>query len=140
MPTGRTSLAIYDELARLHEEGGADFSKAHTFNLDEFVGIRSSHKSSYCAFMTKHLWVTKYDPTERYATGEYPNQHPGGAGGGREEGGQHQHRRRLAGAVRAEEAEDLAARNDQIESGHRDFVPVGSRDGFKLDHGRASTV
>ena len=31
-------------------------------------------------FMTKHVWVTRYDPTERYATGEYPNQHPGGAG------------------------------------------------------------
>jgi hypothetical protein len=33
---------------------------------------------------------------------------PRGAGGGREEGGQHQHRRRLAGAVGAEEAVDLA--------------------------------
>jgi primary-amine oxidase len=32
------------------------------------------------AFMTKHLWVTQYDPSERYATGDYPNQHPGGAG------------------------------------------------------------
>jgi primary-amine oxidase len=32
------------------------------------------------AFMTKHLWFTKYDPSERYATGNYPNQHPGGAG------------------------------------------------------------
>jgi primary-amine oxidase len=32
------------------------------------------------AFMTKHLWVTRYDPRERYAAGDYPNQHPGGAG------------------------------------------------------------
>ena len=31
-------------------------------------------------FMTKHLWVTRYDPGERYAAGDYPNQHPGGAG------------------------------------------------------------
>jgi primary-amine oxidase len=31
-------------------------------------------------FMTKHLWVTRYDPQERYAAGDYPNQHPGGAG------------------------------------------------------------
>ena len=30
--------------------------------------------------MTKHLWVTRHDPRERYAAGEYPNQHPGGAG------------------------------------------------------------
>src|SRR5215469_16385503 len=32
------------------------------------------------AFMTKHLWVTHHDPRERYAAGDYPNQHPGGAG------------------------------------------------------------
>jgi primary-amine oxidase len=31
-------------------------------------------------FMTKHLWVTRYDPREKYASGDYPNQHPGGAG------------------------------------------------------------
>jgi primary-amine oxidase len=31
-------------------------------------------------FMTRHLWVTRYDPGERYAAGDYPNQHPGGAG------------------------------------------------------------
>jgi primary-amine oxidase len=32
------------------------------------------------AFMTRHLWVTAYDRAERYAAGDYPNQHPGGAG------------------------------------------------------------
>lgn len=32
------------------------------------------------AFATKHLFVTKYDPAERYAAGDYVNQHPGGAG------------------------------------------------------------
>lgn len=31
-------------------------------------------------FMTKHLWVTPYETTERFATGDYPNQHPGGEG------------------------------------------------------------
>ncbi|HEU5423158.1 MAG TPA: primary-amine oxidase [Nitrolancea sp.] len=31
-------------------------------------------------FMAKHLWVTPYAPDELYAAGEYPNQHPGGAG------------------------------------------------------------
>jgi primary-amine oxidase len=29
---------------------------------------------------TKHLWVTPYDPSERFPAGEYPNQHPGGDG------------------------------------------------------------
>ncbi len=31
-------------------------------------------------FIGEHLWVTPYEPRERYAAGEYPNQHPGGAG------------------------------------------------------------
>ena len=57
LPTGRTSLEVYDELARLHESGAADFSEAHTFNLDEFVGLPSSDKRSYCAFMQKHLFT-----------------------------------------------------------------------------------
>ncbi|MFT4212992.1 MAG: primary-amine oxidase [Microbacterium sp.] len=32
------------------------------------------------AFATKHLFVTRYDPAERYAAGDFVNQHPGGAG------------------------------------------------------------
>jgi primary-amine oxidase len=32
------------------------------------------------AFATRHLWVTKHDPKERHAAGDYPNQHPGGGG------------------------------------------------------------
>ncbi|HZU14316.1 MAG TPA: primary-amine oxidase [Chloroflexota bacterium] len=31
-------------------------------------------------FITSHLWVTPYTPGERYAAGDYPSQHPGGAG------------------------------------------------------------
>jgi len=31
-------------------------------------------------FMTKHLWVTPYNASERFSIGDYPNQHPGGAG------------------------------------------------------------
>jgi glucosamine-6-phosphate deaminase len=56
LPTGRTSLAVYEELVRLYDAGEADFSKAHTFNLDEFVGLASSDKRSYCAFMRKQLF------------------------------------------------------------------------------------
>jgi primary-amine oxidase len=29
-------------------------------------------------FATKHLWVTRLDPAERYAVGDFVNQHPGG--------------------------------------------------------------
>jgi primary-amine oxidase len=31
-------------------------------------------------FIHNHLWVTPYDPDERYGAGQYPSQHPGGAG------------------------------------------------------------
>ncbi len=31
-------------------------------------------------FTQNHLWVTPYNPAERYAAGEYPNQHPSGDG------------------------------------------------------------
>jgi primary-amine oxidase len=31
-------------------------------------------------FANKHLWVTAYDPGQRFPAGEYPNQHPGGDG------------------------------------------------------------
>jgi primary-amine oxidase len=32
------------------------------------------------AFATRHLWVTPFQPDERFPSGDYPNQHPGGAG------------------------------------------------------------
>jgi primary-amine oxidase len=31
-------------------------------------------------FASRHLWVTRYDPAERYPAGELVNQHPGGGG------------------------------------------------------------
>jgi len=32
------------------------------------------------AFATKNLWVTQYDPEQRYPAGSFVNQHPGGGG------------------------------------------------------------
>jgi primary-amine oxidase len=32
------------------------------------------------AFVTRTLWVTPFDPAERFPAGDYPNQHPGGDG------------------------------------------------------------
>jgi len=40
----------------------------------------SSSIAGRAAFATKHLWVTKYDPAERYSAGQFVNQHPGGSG------------------------------------------------------------
>ena len=56
LPTGRTPVLFYDELVRLHAARRADFSRAVTFNLDEFVGIAPAHSSSYHSFMQRHLF------------------------------------------------------------------------------------
>ncbi len=40
----------------------------------------SSSIARRAAFATRHLWVTRYDPAERYSAGDFVNQHVGGAG------------------------------------------------------------
>ncbi|WP_112179792.1 MULTISPECIES: primary-amine oxidase [Paraliobacillus] len=48
-------------------------------NCLPFAGQKSSVLKR-AGFLNKHLFVTKYDPKEKYASGDYPNQHPGGEG------------------------------------------------------------
>lgn len=47
-------------------------------------GLPFSHPeasvSQRAGYTTKHLWVTPYQPDERFPAGDYPNQHPGGDG------------------------------------------------------------
>ena len=57
LPTGRTPVAAYAELRRLHSLGAADFSRAVTFNLDEFAGVPASHPGSFRTFMDRHLFA-----------------------------------------------------------------------------------
>lgn len=56
LPTGRTPIRLYHELGAMHGKGQADFSRATTFNLDEFLGIPPDHPGSYRAFMQEHLF------------------------------------------------------------------------------------
>src|SRR3954468_9025772 len=56
LATGRTPIALYDELARLTAERALDWSRATTFNLDEFVGVDPGHPGSYRRFMEEHLF------------------------------------------------------------------------------------
>lgn len=56
LPTGRTPIPLYAELVALCEAGAADFRKATTFNLDEFVGVSPQDPRSYRAFMHRHLF------------------------------------------------------------------------------------
>ena len=56
LPTGRTPIRLYHELGSMHAKGQIDFVRATTFNLDEFLGIPSSHPGSYRSFMQQHLF------------------------------------------------------------------------------------
>jgi glucosamine-6-phosphate deaminase len=51
LPTGRTSVPVYNALVRRRP----DFSRASTFNLDEFVGLQPDDPGSFRAFMEHHL-------------------------------------------------------------------------------------
>ncbi|MDZ4721833.1 MAG: hypothetical protein SH847_25515, partial [Roseiflexaceae bacterium] len=48
-------------------------------NVRSFVHPDSS-VSKRAGYINNHLWVTPYAADEKYPTGDYPNQHPGGAG------------------------------------------------------------
>jgi glucosamine-6-phosphate deaminase len=56
LPTGRTPIPLYHELAAMYAAERVDFSRATSFNLDEFVGIPASDPRSYHAFMRTHLF------------------------------------------------------------------------------------
>lgn len=56
LPTGRTPVGFYHELASRVEQGTADLSQATTFNLDEFVGISAGHPGSFRSFMHAHFF------------------------------------------------------------------------------------
>jgi glucosamine-6-phosphate deaminase len=56
LPTGQTALPIYHALVGLHRAGRADFSRVHTVNLDEFVGLCPTDPRSFRGFMEQHLF------------------------------------------------------------------------------------
>ncbi len=55
LPTGRTAIPFYDELARRHQAGALDLSRARAINVDELV-LPPDHPSSFRAFMERHSW------------------------------------------------------------------------------------
>jgi glucosamine-6-phosphate deaminase len=55
LPTGRTPIPMYDELARRHAAGKVDLTRARGFNLDEVVLPRDDPRTFH-SFMSKHAW------------------------------------------------------------------------------------
>ena len=56
LATGSSPIPAYRELVRLYQEGVVDFSRATTFNLDEYIGISEQHPCSYHRFMEEQLF------------------------------------------------------------------------------------
>ena len=56
LATGSTPCKLYQLLARMHREDGLDFSKATTFNLDEYVNLDPTHPASYHQFMVENFF------------------------------------------------------------------------------------
>lgn len=67
LATGRTMARVYAHLVRMHDAGNLDFSKATTFNLDEYAGIPPGAPGSYRQYMTEHLFQrVNLDPRRTY--------------------------------------------------------------------------
>lgn len=56
LATGRTMERVYERLARMHRDDGLDFSRAVTFNLDEYLGLPPEDENSYRHYMNTHLF------------------------------------------------------------------------------------
>lgn len=51
LPTGSSSVGVYNELIRLHKAGKVSFRHVVTFNMDEYIGLPKDHPQSYYTFM-----------------------------------------------------------------------------------------
>jgi glucosamine-6-phosphate deaminase len=57
LATGSTTVGMYNELVRLHQEQGLDFSRVVTFNLDEYLGLAAEHPQSFHCFMRENFFT-----------------------------------------------------------------------------------
>ena len=56
LATGSSPIQTYQALIGMHKAGVLDFSRAKSFNLDEYVGIDPNHVCSYHRFMQDNLF------------------------------------------------------------------------------------
>ncbi|UCG35882.1 MAG: glucosamine-6-phosphate deaminase [Candidatus Omnitrophota bacterium] len=56
LATGGTPVGMYKKLIQMHKEEALDFSRASSFNLDEYLGLSGDHDQSYRYFMDENLF------------------------------------------------------------------------------------
>ena len=69
LATGSTPIGTYKKLIKAHIENGLDFSNAKSFNLDEYIGLKGNHPSSYRYFMDheffNHINILMYQMAQQ---------------------------------------------------------------------------
>ena len=67
LATGSSPVGVYARLVEMYRKNLVSFSKATSFNLDEYVGLPVDHPQSYRSFMNEHLFNhIDIDPTQTY--------------------------------------------------------------------------
>jgi len=56
LATGSTPIGTYEKLVEWCKDGTISFARAHSANLDEYVGLPGTHDQSYRYFMQKNLF------------------------------------------------------------------------------------
>ena len=64
LATGSTPLGLYSALAGMYARGEVDFSRASSYNLDEYYPISRKNEQSYYYFMHNNLFDLINMPTE----------------------------------------------------------------------------
>ena len=70
LATGSTPLGLYAELIRRYDKGDMDFSRARSFNLDEYYPMSKDHPQSYNFFMQENLFSKVNFASTRLLSGE----------------------------------------------------------------------
>ena len=56
LATGSTPLGVYRQLVEWYRKGDIDFSRVHSVNLDEYVGLAPEHDQSYHYYMKENFF------------------------------------------------------------------------------------
>ena len=57
LATGGSPVGFYEVLVKQYEQGIFSFGQAKTFNLDEYIGVDTTHPTSYHSYMNQHLFA-----------------------------------------------------------------------------------
>lgn len=56
LATGGSAEQVYDGLEKFYKNGEVDFSKCHSINLDEYIGLSPDHPQSYRYYMNQRFF------------------------------------------------------------------------------------